>query len=92
MVTFDCRAFCERMNVVSPSSKALRDAVLRLPLDERVALAEELFASIGEEEMKEIESAWAREVEDRIDAMESGELKAEPADDLIEMLEKRMKE
>jgi len=54
---------------------------LKLSADERARLADRLIASIFEDH--EIESAWAEEVERRIDEIESGRAALIPAAESI---------
>jgi putative addiction module component (TIGR02574 family) len=47
---------------------------LDLPLDERAHLAAELLASIdGEDDVSEVEAAWAKEIERRARRVRNGE-------------------
>jgi putative addiction module component (TIGR02574 family) len=58
------------------SDRGLRllEEALALPVNERADLVERLLSSLDPAE-PEIEKRWAREVEDRIDALERGELR-----------------
>ena len=51
----------------------LREHALRLPLEDRAALAAELLASLDGESEVEVEAAWAAEVERRARRLQSGE-------------------
>lgn len=58
-------------------------AVMDLPEDDREQLVEELNATLhGGFASKEIETAWATEVERRIEEVESGKVKMLPWDDV----------
>jgi len=58
-------------------------AVMDLPEDDREQLVEELNAALhGGFASKEIEAAWATEVERRIEEVESGKVKMLPWDDV----------
>jgi putative addiction module component (TIGR02574 family) len=58
-------------------------AVMDLPEDDREQLVEELNATLhGGFASKEIEVAWATEVERRIEEVESGKVKMLPWDDV----------
>jgi putative addiction module component (TIGR02574 family) len=58
-------------------------AVMDLPEDDREQLVEELNATLhGGFASKEIEAAWATEVERRIEEVESGKVKMLPWDDV----------
>ena len=48
---------------------------LSLPPKSRARLADKLLESLDEPRQREIESLWAEEVEDRIDAYERSEIK-----------------
>ena len=54
-------------------SKSIVNQALELPAIERLALAEQLLASLEQPET-ELDSLWADEAEERIDAYERGEL------------------
>lgn len=53
---------------------AIQDSVLQLPATERVALIDLLWDSLGPEELTLREQRWAAESEERIDAVERGEV------------------
>lgn len=57
--------------------KVLEEA-LALPADERADLAATLIDSLDEREDEAIEEAWAREVQRRIQEVESGEVRTIP--------------
>lgn len=59
----------------------LEAQALKLPPEERAQLADRLISSLFEDH--EIENAWAAEVEQRIEAIESGRAKLIPASDAI---------
>lgn len=63
------------------SLASIQEEVLQLNSNERARLIDLLWESLDEAQIKEIESQWAAESEDRIDAFERGELPAvdEPA-------------
>lgn len=54
-------------------SKNIVNQALELPAIERLALAEQLLASLEQPET-ELDSLWADEAEERIDAYERGEI------------------
>ena len=60
-----------------------------LPPIERAELVEEILASFDFPSRADIDAAWAREVEDRIDAYERGEIPAIPAAGVFEKIEKK---
>jgi putative addiction module component (TIGR02574 family) len=71
------------------STDQIRQAALALPARSKAKLAEQLLHSIALPEQKRIDSAWADEIEDRIDAFESGKLKAIPSTQVIAKLKAR---
>jgi putative addiction module component (TIGR02574 family) len=54
----------------------LEHEVMRLPARERALLADALLGSLDDEAAREIETAWAREAEVRLEAYHRGELAA----------------
>lgn len=66
----------------SEAQRLLRDA-LTLSAVERAELIEGILASSSFPERRNIGELWAAEVEDRIDAYDSGELKSRPAADVF---------
>mgnify|MGYP005853612321 CR=1 FL=1 len=61
------------------SEQVLRDALALTPTD-RAELVEQILASSEFPTCKDIDAAWAREVEARIDAYERGQIRTTPAD------------
>jgi putative addiction module component (TIGR02574 family) len=58
---------------MSTRADTILGTALALPPDERAWLAAELIASLDQSEDKDVEAAWASEIERRIDEIESGE-------------------
>lgn len=52
----------------------IQEEISRLNATERAMLIDMLWESLDEQRVKEIEAKWAAESEDRIDAVERGEL------------------
>lgn len=52
----------------------VKDEALRLPAEERAALAELLWESLEGDDASARQRLWAQEAEDRIDAVDRGEL------------------
>ncbi|OGQ95142.1 MAG: addiction module protein [Deltaproteobacteria bacterium RIFOXYD12_FULL_57_12] len=71
----------------SQAQQVLRDALKLSPV-ERAELVESILASFSFAERQSIDKLWAVEVEDRIDAYESGELKSRPAAEVFARLER----
>ena len=70
------------------SVTAIQNELLNLPASERVRLIDVLWDSLSEPELKSREAAWAAESERRIDAYESGAIKARDAKDVFAELKK----
>ena len=66
-------------------------AALSLPEEVRVALAEQLLESLDSAGQRDIDTRWAREAEDRIDAYDRGEIAAFPIDEVFSSLYTRLK-
>jgi putative addiction module component (TIGR02574 family) len=66
---------------MSTELESLKEQALKLPPEERVALADRLLASLFQD--GEIEDAWEAEVERRIDEIESGRSKLVPGAEAI---------
>lgn len=71
------------------STDQIRRAALALPTRSRAKLAEELLESIRIPDQKEIDTAWAKEIENRIGAYDSGRMKAISAEQVLEKLKSR---
>jgi putative addiction module component (TIGR02574 family) len=64
---------------MSKSSSNVVSEAMALPPKSKAKLAEMLLASLDDAEQREIDAAWAKEAEDRIDAFEAGKARAIPA-------------
>lgn len=73
------------------SVATIRNELLNLPATERARLIDFLWDSLSEPELKLREAAWAAESERRIDAYESGTLKARDAEAVFAELKKGLK-
>jgi|HubBroStandDraft_2_1064218.scaffolds.fasta_scaffold1809411_2 putative addiction module component (TIGR02574 family) len=73
------------------SGKELSTAALRLPPKQRAKLAEELLASLNQDSSEAIDAEWAKEIEARIDAFDSGKMKARPLASVLRSLKRRKK-
>ena len=60
-----------------------------LPPVERAELVEGILSSFDFPSRADIDAAWAREAEDRIDAYERGDITAIPASKVFEKIEKK---
>ena len=74
--------------MTTKTQKVFKEAIRLSPLD-RAALLEGIFSSFDRPGRSGIDAAWAREVEARLDAYESGALKAVPAKDVFGQVGKR---
>lgn len=71
--------------MTAQSQEVLREA-LDLPPIERAELVEQILASFDFPARKEIDALWAKEVEDRIDAYERGDIGTVPAKDVFDKI------
>ena len=62
--------------------KTLQEAALRLPPDERAALAQTLLSSLDEPSDSELEQTWLSEAVRRARELDRGEVQAIPAQDV----------
>jgi len=72
---------------MTQAAQALLEQALSLPPEERIALADSLYVSTTASLDSEIEAAWVKEVESRIDAHESGATKSVPVEDILKRLD-----
>jgi putative addiction module component (TIGR02574 family) len=70
------------------SVATIQNELLNLPATERARMIDFLWDSLSEPELKLRETAWTAESERRIDAYESGALKARDAQAVFEELKK----
>jgi putative addiction module component (TIGR02574 family) len=73
------------------SVATIQNELLNLPATERARLIDFLWDSLYEPELKLREAAWSAESERRIDAYESGVLKARDAQAMFEKLKERFR-
>jgi putative addiction module component (TIGR02574 family) len=63
----------------------LRDELMKLPADERLALADELFESVPDEvEDPQWQAEWAKELERRIEDIRAGRVEGIDADQVFD--------
>ena len=72
---------------MTQKAKDVLNQALSLSPLERAELVEELLASFDRPEREEIDAAWAKEAEDRLDAYECGEIGASPAAEIFKRIE-----
>jgi len=71
------------------SEQVLRDALALTPTD-RAELVEQILASFEFPARKDIDAAWAREVEACIDAYERGQIRTTPAEDVFDEIDRQV--
>ena len=64
---------------MTPQSQQILKEALSLSPVERAELVEQIMASFSFPARKEIDAAWAQEVEDRLDAYDAGNIGTTPA-------------
>ena len=65
------------------------EEALSLPPGERAELIDRLLSSLDSPSRQRIDELWAQEAEDRLDAFERGEIKAIPAKDVFDEIDKK---
>jgi len=75
-----------RLNRMNARVDHLLDEVLRLPADERSALAVALLDSLDSPDETEINEAWRLEIRRRRDELRSGAVRAQPWDQVRQRL------
>jgi putative addiction module component (TIGR02574 family) len=73
------------------SVATIQNEALELPALERARLIDLLWDSLASEEAKRREAAWAAESERRIDAFESGQIRARDAQEVLADLRKGLR-
>ena len=68
---------------MSRRSAQILEDVLSLPTAERIALVEQVLASLDCLTREDIDRLWGKECEDRIEAFERGEIPTVPAKDVF---------
>jgi putative addiction module component (TIGR02574 family) len=74
------------------SVATIQNEILGLPATERAKLIDVLWDSLASPEMKAREAAWAEESERRIDAFETGQLKARDAQSVFSDLRRNLRD
>jgi hypothetical protein len=70
----------------------LIEQAIRLPEDQRLALAHRLLAVDDSGQGKEVRKAWHAEILQRIDSYDRGETRSLPADEVFATLDQLLKE
>jgi putative addiction module component (TIGR02574 family) len=68
---------------MTPQSEQILREALDLPHIDRAELVEQILASFEFPGRKDIDAAWGREAEDRIDAYKRGEIGSSPASEVF---------
>ena len=63
---------------------------LALSPEDKARLAEQLLASLEGPDRAEIDHAWAQEAERRIDALDRGEERTSPAEEVLQKIQARL--
>ena len=71
---------------MTTTAEHILEQALRLPPVDRAELIGRLFQSFDDDG---VDSAWADEIESRIDAYDAGQLTASPAEDVLERINRR---
>jgi len=71
---------------MSENTEKILAEALELPPIERAELIEELLSSFEFPARKSIDKLWAKEVEDRIDAYQKGEITTTPAKEVFDKI------
>lgn len=74
---------------MTPQTQHILKEVLGLSPVDRIELVEHIMASFDFPARKEVDAAWAQEVEDRLDAYERGQVKATPSADVFKDIERQ---
>ena len=74
---------------MSERETQLLEEVLSLPDDERAALVEHLLASFDASARRHLDTLWAQEAEDRLDAFERGEIATIPAQNVFDAIQQQ---
>ena len=77
-----------KIDTMTKAAEALLADALRLSPEVRAELAAELLASLDGPADPDAETAWAAEIERRVDAIEAGSVALEPWDEVKRRIEK----
>jgi putative addiction module component (TIGR02574 family) len=75
--------------MMTPQSEQILREALDLPPIDRAELVEHILASFEFPARQDIDAAWAREAEDRLDAYERGEIASSPASEVFKEIERQ---
>jgi len=74
-----------------PETRRIFEQAMALPAREREYLAEMLLVSVDPADQKEIEAAWAEEIERRLRDYESGKVQAIPWEQVMDELKRKLR-
>jgi putative addiction module component (TIGR02574 family) len=74
---------------MTPQSQQVLREALDLPPIDRAELVEQILASFEFPARQDIDAAWAREAEARIDAYERGEIRTTPASEVFREIDQQ---
>jgi len=72
-------------------STKLTDELLSLPCEDRIYLADRLLESLNAPTREDIEQAWAKEAERRIEEIESGKVDTIPGEQVFREIRERLR-
>jgi putative addiction module component (TIGR02574 family) len=74
---------------MTPQSEQILREALDLPPIDRAELVEQILASFEFPARQDIDVAWGREAEDRLDAFERGDIGSSPARDVFQEIDQQ---
>jgi putative addiction module component (TIGR02574 family) len=74
---------------MTPQSERVLQDALDLPPVDRAELVEQILASFEFPARADIDAAWAREAEERLDAFERGEIGSSPASEVFREIDQQ---
>jgi len=77
---------------MTPQTQQILKDVLNLPPVDRAELVEKILASFDFPPDKDIDAAWAEEVEDRINAFDRGDIGSTPASEVFKEIDHQPKQ
>jgi len=74
---------------MTPQSEQILRIALDLSSIDRAELVEQILASLESPSRTDIDAAWGKEAEDRIDASERGEIESSPASKVFQEIDQQ---
>jgi putative addiction module component (TIGR02574 family) len=75
---------------MTTATAKLTDQILSLPCEDRIYLVDRLLESLNAPSREEIDRVWAKEVERRIDELDSGKVQAIPGEQVFAEIRQRL--